>query len=71
MTERLDRFHNEIDMDNMCNLLMLGGFHDQDTIRVRLFQCKMFYKCKIFSGASVKYFQVFGGILKNTLKNIF
>ena len=49
MTERLDRFHNEIDMDNMCNLLMLGGFHDQGTIfRVRLFQCKMFSKYKIF-----------------------
>ena len=43
--------------------------------RVCLFLRKMVSKCKIFLGENIfrkgKYFQVFGGILKNILKNIF
>ena len=44
------------------------------TFRLRLAPCT-FSKCKIFSSENIfwkrKYFQVFGNILKNALKNIF
>ena len=43
--------------------------------RLRLVGCKIFSECKIFSNENIfgkgKYFQVFGCIPKNALKNIF
>ena len=45
------------------------------SLRLRLVTCKLFSKCKIFSGKNIyrkgKYFQVFDCILKIVLKNIF
>ena len=38
-------------------------------LRFRLVGCKIFSECKIFS--SVKYFQVFGCIMKIFLENVF
>ena len=43
--------------------------------RLCLVECKIFCECKIFSGENIfgkgKFFQVFGCIPKNALKNIF
>ena len=52
-----------------------GQFWHSKWLRLCLILCKMFFKYKIFSGENIfqkiKYFQVFGGILKKYFEKYF
>ena len=62
--------------DKLCRpFLTIASKLLKSDIRLCLVECKIFSKCKIFSGENIfgkgKYFQVFGCIPKNALENIF